>query len=378
LNHVLITKKRVSKKLIPKRTKRITSEWLNEALHSSGYLKDINIESISREPWGAGEGFVSDMARLTIKYDKEASEIPETMIVKMPTTFRTALAIAEQYNLYEREIRFYTEVGPKSPIRLPGIIYSDFDKESKRYILILEDCSCYDQIDQIIGLNEEQTKQVIDMIVDFHSRWWDSPDLFSFNWMPKPRDDVSRSLAETYRTTWDLSMKSKEFQKILPEGGEKVGRKIHEHFPWLVMDIPDENLTISHFDFRVDNLFFDWENKENPIIVIDWGSAVVNGGILDIAYLLGESVEIDLRRKIERDMVKYYVKQLERKGITSFDFDFAWRFYLRSLMCYAYIPALGYSQLDRSDPRAMQLFETITKRQFQAIIDNDATSVCPS
>jgi len=120
--------------MIPKRTKRITSEWLNTVLHNAGYLKDVNIESISREPWGAGEGFVSDMARLTITYDKESSELPKTMIVKMPTTFRTALAIALQYNLYEKEIRFYTEAAPKSPIRVPEVIYSDIDSENKKYI----------------------------------------------------------------------------------------------------------------------------------------------------------------------------------------------------------------------------------------------------
>ena len=364
--------------MIPKRTKRITQEYLNEALHNSDYLKDVNIKSIIREPCGAGEGFVSDMARLTLTYDKESTEYPKTMIVKMPTTFRTALAIAEQYNVYEREIRFYTEVAPKSPIRVPEVIFSDFDKEAKKYILILEDCACYEQIDQILGLNEDQTKQVIEMIAEFHARWWDAPDLYSFDWMPKPKDEVSQSLVGTYRDSWDLSIKTEEFQNLLPEGGREAGQKIHEQFPWLVNELPDDNMTISHFDFRVDNLFFDHNNKENPVIVIDWGSAVVNGGILDIAYLLGESIETDLRRKIETAMVKYYLKQLEKRGITTYDFDLAWEYYLRSLMCYAYIPAIGYAQLDRSDPRALKLFEVIIKRQFQAIVDNDATSVFPS
>ena len=101
-------------------------------------------------------------------------------------------------------------------------------------------------------------------------------------------------------------------------------------------------------------------------------------GILDISYLLAQSLPIDLRRKIEKDMVKRYVKRVENSGITTYDFDSAWNFYLRSLMCYAYIPVLGFAQLDRSNPRAMRLFEIITKRQFAAILDNDATSVCPS
>jgi aminoglycoside/choline kinase family phosphotransferase len=318
------------------------------------------------------------MARLTLTYDKKDPEFPNTMIVKMPTTFRTALAVALQYNLYEREIRFYTEIAPKSPIRVPGLIYHDFEIESKKSILILEDCSCYTLIDQIKGLNLEQTKLAINSIADFHSKWWDSPDLYSFDWIPKPRDDVSNMLVKTYQNDWDISIKSEEFRGFLPEGSQKVGEKIHKNYSWLVNDIPDENLTIVHFDYRVDNLFFDMEDNEKPLIVFDWGAAAVSGGILDVAYLLAQSIPIDLRRQIETNMVKYYLKRLERNGISTLDFDNAWDFYLRSLMCYAYIPVLGYAQLDRSDPRARKLFEVITKRQFTAIIDNNATSICPS
>ena len=198
--------------MIPKRTKRITSEWLNKVLHNSGYLKDINIESITREPWGAGEGFISDMARLSLTYDKESSEIPKTMIVKMPTTFRTALAVALQYNLYEREIRFYSVIAPLSPIRVPGLIFYDYNLESKKSILILEDCSCYTQIDQIEGLNKKQIELVIDIIADFHIKWWDSPDLYLFDWVPKPGDEISNSLVKTYQNDWNISIKTEEFK----------------------------------------------------------------------------------------------------------------------------------------------------------------------
>ncbi|MHA2132001.1 MAG: hypothetical protein ACW99L_18685, partial [Promethearchaeota archaeon] len=204
-------------KIIPKRTKRITSEWLNQVLHDSGYLEDVNIESISREPWGSGEGFMSDMARLTITYDNESPNLPKTMIVKMPTTFRTAIAIGLQFNLYEKEIRFYTEVAPESPIRVPGLIYSDYDLDTKKYILILEDCSCYKMVDQVKGLNYEQTKQAIISIADFHARWWDAPDLFSFDWIPKPKDEtITKAFTDLFRNSWDLAIKSEEFLGALP------------------------------------------------------------------------------------------------------------------------------------------------------------------
>jgi hypothetical protein len=366
-------------KIIPKRTKRITSEWLNEVLQNSGYLKDANIESISREPCGVGEGFVSDMARLTITYDNEPTELPKTMIVKMPTTFRTALAVALQYNLYEKEIRFYTEIAPKSPIRVPGLIYSDYDSEAKKYILILEDCSCYHMVDQVVGLNYEQTKQAIISIADFHARWWDSPDLFSIEWIPKPKDEfITMSFIDTFRSSWDLAVKSEEFLGMLPEGGREVGEKIYKHFPWILDDVPEENLTIIHMDYRADNMFFDSENSENPIIIIDWGGATVSGGIVDVAYLLGASLKLDLRRKIENEMLKLYLKQLEKNGITGIDFDYLWEYYLRSLMSYMWLPPTSFTRLDRSDPRAIELDKAFYNRLFGAIIDNDATSVLPS
>ena len=367
-------------KTIPKRTKRITAEWLNEALHDSGYLMDSNIESISREAWGNGEGFMSDMARLTITYDKEPSNLPKTMIVKMPTTFRTALEIGLQYNLYEKEIRFYTEIAPKSPIRVPGLIYSEYNSEDKKYILILEDCSCYKMVDQIKGLNYEQTKQAITSIADFHARWWDAPDLFSFDWIFKPKDPtLIKDFTETFRSSWDLAVKSEEFLKFLPEGGRKAGEKIYKHFPWLMEDIPDENMTLTHFDLRADNMFFDSDNSENPIIIFDWSGLIITGGLLDVGYLLGGSVTVDLRRQIEEEMIKFYMKLIEDKGITTgIDFDQTWKDYLKACIFSAWTYPLTFTQLDRGDPRAIELFREFGKRYYGAIIDNDATSILPS
>ena len=364
--------------MIPKRTERITSKWLNGVLRNSGYLKDFTIESISREPWGVGEGFLSDMARLTITYDKASPDLPKTMIVKMPTTFKTAKAVALQYNMFEKEIRFYTEVAPKSSIRVPDLIYSDYDLETKKFILILEDCSRYELVDQIKGLNYDQTKQAIISIADFHARWWDAPDLFSFAWMFKSWDETSTSYIDTFRDSWDLAVKSEVFLELLPEGGRKIGEKVYKHFPGLINDIRFKNLTMIHFDYRADNMFFDYENSDNPIITIDWGSLLVGRGIMDIAYLLALSIKIDSRRQIEKEMITLYLKRLKERGILSFDFDMAWDDYLQALVVYVAFLPLAFTQLDRSDPRAIKLGKVSTNRLFGAIIDNDATSVLPS
>ncbi len=67
----------------------------------------------------------------------------------------------------------------------------------------------------------------------------------------------------------------------------------------MIDSTPDENLTIAHYDLRAENIFFDSDNSENPVIILDWMTAAISVGILDVAYLLAGSLKIDLRRNIE-------------------------------------------------------------------------------
>ena len=328
------------------------------------------------EPWGEGQGFLGDIARVKITYDKKSSELPTTIIVKMPLYRRITDSITP--NFYEREIRCYNEIVPKSPIRVPDLIYSSIDSEANRYILILEDCSRYKMVDQIEGLDYEQTKQVINSIADFHARWWDAPDLFSFDWMPNPKEDFIVDFIDIFRQAWDFSIKSENFESIFPEGSRKIGDKMYKHYPWLIDSTPDENLTIAHYDLRAENIFFDSDNSENPVIILDWMTAAISVGILDVAYLLAGSLKIDLRRKIEKEMIELYLKRLEEKGIEGLDFDFIWEYYLRSLLGYVYLPTLSFPLLNKAVPRTFEMQTMSIKRFFTAIIDNDAIDVFPS
>ena len=172
----------------------------------------------------------------------------------MPIAFRAI--VNSPNNFYEREIRFYNEIAPISPIRVPNVIYSNHDLEANRYILILEDCSQYSVVHQLEGLNQEQTKQIITSIADFHARWWDANNLFSFDWIPKPKSEYLMSFVDIFRMTWDFSTKSDEFLAILPEESQKIGDKIYKQMPWLINSDPDHNLTITHYDLRTENIFF--------------------------------------------------------------------------------------------------------------------------
>ena len=363
--------------MIPERSRDITADWLNDALHEGGSLRDANIVSIRHEPWGVGEGFVSDMARLTVQYDREGRSLPKTMIAKLPTSFEAARAAVRPFNIYEREIRFYSEVAPQSPMRTPGFIYGDADSERDRYILLLEDCSCYQQLDQIKGLDIEQTKLVAVKLADFHARWWDSPDLLSFPWMARPGGPEATALIGTFRFCWDACCQVEGFAAMLPEGALEAGRKVYEQYQWLVESVSDENVTISHFDFRIDNMFFDWGAPQDPLIIFDWGGASISRGVGDLAYMLGASVTTDLRRGIEGDVVKLYHDRLLERGVPRYSFEECRVDYLKGLLFFTFVGALAFSSLDMSDSRGSELIRVGMQRYFTSIVDNDAISVLP-
>ena len=360
--------------MLPAGIQEITIDWLNSALHANDFLKQgTNIVSAKIHPMGVGEGFQSDMARITVEYNRGGASLPLTMIAKLPTTYEAANYAAMLFNTYEREIRFYKELAYRSPIRTPKLICGSFDAEAKRYVLILQDCANYAQIDQLKGLTEKQLRHALMKIADFHAYWWNSPDLGKISWMPGPRSQAAFALVEFYRGCWDMAVNIPEFLNALPPGGKEAGLQIYKYFQWMVEDAADDNLTITHFDFRGDNLFFDESNSEDPVVVFDWQVASIYRGPVDVAYLISGSVAPELRRRVEREMLNMYYNRLQSRGVRSYNFDDCLYDYLGGMLVYAYIPVLAYARLDMSSERGKELAKIVTQRHFSAIVDSDAT-----
>ncbi len=364
---------------LPETTKDITVDWLNQALHENGFLGDTNIVSFEHEQIGVGQGFLSDMAKLTLAYDRDAPHLPGTIIAKLPPSSPSAREAVRMINMFEREIGFYNEVAPRSPIRTPGLIYSGIDSENQRYVLLMEDCSYCTQADpQLEGLTYEQTKIIALKMADFHARWWDDENLLSFPWMPKPKEPERMAmLINRFRANWDACARIEDFRKLLPDGGWEAGLKINKQRQWLIENMPGDKLTILHFDLRADNLFFDWDTPQDPLIVFDWSLAAIGRGVVDISFMLGFSLATELRRQVEKDVVKLYHQRLLDRGISGYTFDECWTDYLRGLLQKTATLLTAFSRVPHNDPRGTKLVNITVNRWFSAIVDNEATSLLP-
>ena len=71
---------------------------------------------------GEGVGIVGQLARLQLRYDGPATAAPGTVIIKIPSQYPENRAVADHFNFYEREGRFYQLLADKVPVRTPYVL----------------------------------------------------------------------------------------------------------------------------------------------------------------------------------------------------------------------------------------------------------------
>ena len=104
---------------LPASLEAITPAWLTHALWSRGLLADARVRGARSRVVSEGSGFIGVVARLELDYDGDPASAPPTCIAKLPSPDPGSRQIDLLYGLYEREVRFYTDLAPGGG-RLPG------------------------------------------------------------------------------------------------------------------------------------------------------------------------------------------------------------------------------------------------------------------
>ena len=358
---------------LPATTKDISVEWLNEALHENGVLGNSNIVSVKHEPIGVGEGYTGDIARINLKYDNDLLQLPCSLVAKLPTSFGPARDLCLRLGIYQREIRFYKEIAPSSPIRTPYCYFGDIDQGNDRYVLLLEDCSKYSQPDpELKGINYEQALAMTLAIAEFHARWWDDISLPNYSFITQPVERFTEENISMFKQYCETCFASENFIQNLPEGGLEASRALCDRYHHIREIVPQDKLTIVHSDLRADNVYFDSTDKQRPVIVYDWAMVVFWRGVADISRLLGTSIDTDLRRKAEKDLIQQYHQRLVECGVSNYSYQECWEDYLKGYLCFTIFPLAGFMVGDQSSGRGKERALQNIGRWFSAIVDNDA------
>ena len=333
----------------PSSPEELSTAWLSEALGHD--VRGFRVGHFSE-----GAGVMGLVTRLHL----ESERGPATLIAKFPSPAADNRAVAQLYDMYGREVRFYQNIAGATGTRTPACHHAQFDPESHDFVLLIEDLKGYQIGDQVAGCSRQQALAVIDAIAELHSSGWGSaaPAVISHN-NPMQRDGMIGG----FQAGWPAVLE--HFGDLVPAAALPIG----EQMPGLVAPLLErlcaQPTCLCHADVRLDNIFF----GKDEIVLVDWQSVCLSAPEQDLAYFVTQSIPPKVRA--EEDWLARYHACLTARGIDYPIERCRERFLIASLylLCYAVIIA---GTLDLGNERGQALGRTLLGNAMSALDDMGA------
>jgi hypothetical protein len=211
----------------------------------------------------------------------------------------------------------YDDAEPRAPrsviAKLPAedptsrCLHAEIDTGSGMFALVLDDLAPARETDQLSGLAPDDACTAVLELAGLHAARWGDPRRLGLGWLEDLREHYSAAYAEFIPPLFDAA------------GG-----------------------TI-------------------PLAVVDWQTIVTGPALVDVAFLLGASLDPADRRAHEHDLVREYHRALSARGVTGYPWDYCWTDYRRyAYHCLAFlVPA---AMIVEQTPRGDEMFLTMIRR----------------
>ena len=361
---------------IPANASDIDAAWLEAALRQGGHLNEGRIASVTGDAIGVGVGLMGELRRFEIVYDGAADGAPASVVVKLPSPAPENFNIGKAMHLYAREYGFYRHLAAQSPVRAPALLYGDFDDDSHRFALVLEDLSGMVSPDQIEGASAEQARLAVREIAKLHGTFWgrvDEGPMAAFFDLAHPeycgavQMGYYAYLQPTLETFGDF------FKPELRALAENYAPKLAQH----LAGVSGQHRTFIHGDFRLDNMFFG-QPGEDRFCAVDWQISGRGAGLYDVAYFLAGSVATEVRRQIEDAALAEYCDIVCAMGAQDFSVEECRRQYREAMLACLIVPIYVCGALDLGNDRGRLLAEIGLERGLAAIEDTNAGEFLPA
>lgn len=351
---------------IPVDPAAVTPEWLSEVLGA-------DVRSCELEQIAVGVGLLGRVFRARLE---GGPDVPETVVVKLPTLDTTArLELCEGLELYLREVRFYQEIGLANPLRPAHAFLAAFDEKTHDFVLVLEDLARLRVADQLDGCSAADAESVIDALARHHAHWWDNDRLASLRWLKSYREPpFSSTVASNYRAAWPKFVARMDAE-LSPEMRD-YGERLTGIIPWFVEEFARPPVTFLHGDLRLDQLFFAVEPNDPVVTVLDWQITGKGRGAYDLAYFLSQSFTPDTRRSCEDRLLERYEERLAEHGIAYPRGQLRGDYRVATAWCFLY-PVMALGRVDVVNDRQLKLGRAMLDRAATAIEDHDCLLLGP-
>ena len=335
----------------------VTSEWISTVLDAA-----VEITETTR----IGDGLVGMNLRLTLDGPPEA---PRSVVVKLPSPDPTSRATGHALRNYEREVKFYNEVAFSVDVRAPRCYFAEWNPHDGDFVVVLEDLSPAAQGNQITGCTVDMARTAVLELARLHGPRWDDASLSDIDWLARRESEDDTNLLvgmwammyPAFTAAYRKYLTDEQFALI-----ERFGPRLAA---WA--DGRLGPFTVTHGDYRLDNLMFATADGGAPIAVVDWQSPGHGPGLADVSYFLGAGPLPADRRNIEAGLVQEYTAALRKDYGVVIDDDWAWLQYRREAFA-GVVMAVIASQLVGGTERSEAMFAAMATRHSQHALDLDS------
>ena len=299
---------------VPLRSSGVTPTWLEGTLGLRlGAIRSVEV--LSEDSGTAGR------ARIAVESEPDV-DVPEILFLKLTPANYLQRMMMQVFDLGANEVFFYQTLGEQVPVRVPHCHAALVDTRRGRNVIILEDLADSALFRDIRDpATAAQAEAVVDAMADQHAAFWGTDRFTGDLRSMTGRSAAANFLGDIVRKRFLGNMKG-QAADIVPESVKRQGTIFFERSADIDAMWASEPQTVLHGDTHLGNLFFEGDDPG----FIDWQVARAGAGIRDVAYFASSSLDIDVRRAVERGLVERYAARLDKAGV-EVEVDRLWTLY---------------------------------------------------
>jgi hypothetical protein len=358
--------------LIPATGDEITPDWLTTALRLGGLGDRVEVAAVRRRLIGNEKGFLSQTFLVEIDYAEAPGEAPTSVVVKMEPESGTFRDAGRGVKAFDREIRFYRELAARVPMRLPRVYFTSADDDVGK-VIVMEDLSAYECIDQLHGLRQEQVVATVRQAAAMHAAFWNDGALPAVAWLPLH----DHFFDEGYEEHWPAFAANYELR--IGREALRLGERVARNLPWIEERIAARPVTLIHGDLRADNLLFRPAASPPEVVVLDWQLANRSLATIDLARLLGGSEPAAERRGHQLEVVAAWHEGLLRAGLADYSFEEALADFRLGVLYCLVVPLKAFALVgpNPGTGRTGRLLDAQAERFFASALELEVGELLP-
>jgi hypothetical protein len=295
-----------------------------------------------------------------------------SVVLKFAAADDTSRATGLALRSYEIEVRFYREIAPTVGIRTAHCHHAAIEPATGWFTLVLEDLAPAEQGDQLAGCSVDRAALALEELAKLHAPRWGDATLTKLDWFHRGDEAAAgtsaivQGLFPGFRERYADRL-SAEQQDLAARTAAGLGHLFAQR---------TGPITVTHGDYRLDNMLFGTGPGAPPLAVVDWQTATTGPALTDASYFLGAGLQPHDRRAHEEALLREYHRALVAGGVESYDWDACWTDYRRFAFG-GLIMAIAASMLVERTPRGDDMFMVMATRHIEQILDLESTDFLP-